>query len=285
MLIGVVILNYLSYKVTMDTVESFFNQKHEGIDIRYVIVDNCSPNESYDVLKRKYQNNTFVSVIKAEKNLGFACGNNRGYRELLKTCSPDFVIFSNDDIILPQQGIFQWIISCYERYRFAVLGPDVYSINGKFHQSPMKRKPQSIKHLKSEVKSLRLCLLRGRIKKFLKYKSHYSVQTWENEFYQSYNDKQTLHGSFQIFSPLYFKEFELPYDSRTFLYYEEDIVRLRCDKKGLCCVYDPSYKVNHLQAVSTNMISNNYYDKEINRVKNCLKSLKVYMQVIKELNE
>ena len=283
--IGVVILNYLSYKVTIDTVDSFLKQNHTNINVRYVIVDNCSPNESFAILKKKYVDYPEINVIRSEQNLGFARGNDLGYKELLKMTTPDFVVFSNDDILLPKDGLFQWIVDSYEKYKFAVLGPDVYSINGNFHQNPMKRHSKNIKDLKHELKSMYLYILRCRLKKMLRRKPKTTVPTWNNEHYMDFCDHLTLHGSFQVFSSIYFSRYQLPYDERTFLYFEEDIVRIRCDKFNLRCVYDPTYSIQHLQAVSTNMVTGNYFDKEIKRAKNCIKSLKVYIRSVKELDE
>ena len=79
--IGVIILNYLAYETTIETMNSFFAQKKDGFEVQYVIVYNCSPNESYDKLSKEYRNHPNVIVSRTESNLGFAKGNNYGYAE------------------------------------------------------------------------------------------------------------------------------------------------------------------------------------------------------------
>lgn len=282
MKIGIVILNYLAYQTTIETVDSFLKQDEDGHELLFVIVDNDSPNESYEKLCEEFSGNTMIKVIRTEKNLGFANGNNVGYQELVKYMDPDFVIISNDDIILPQPALYQWIINCYEKYQFAVLGPDVYSINGKFHQNPFPIATRSTKECKKDITNLKIMYLKCKIKSILHYTSYSGVPKWENLYYQEFHDDMTLHGSFQIFSSNYFKYYDLPYDSRTFLYREEDILRLRCEKNNLKCVYEPSYRIEHLQAVSTNMVHKEDNKKEMQRIKHLLDSTNVYLQVLNE---
>lgn len=276
MKIGIVILNYLAYQVTIDTVNSFLEQDASNVEVQYIIVDNGSTNESYDKLLDifgKYEN---IHIYKTEKNLGFANGNNFGYKKLLDHMKPDYVIISNDDILLPQPGIFKWIDECYRKYKFSVLGPDVYSLNGKFHQSPVENYSRSVK--KCIYDYLRNCyrILKLRIKQLLKVEVKYEHPSWNNEKFSEPSDKYTLHGSFQIFSGIYFEKYELPYDEATFLYMEEDFLKLRCEKYRLLMQYDNSYTVNHLQAVSTNLIADTNYKKHIFRFKNLNKSLIKY---------
>ena len=280
--IGVVILNYIAYQTTIETMNSFLKQDKDGFDIKYVIVDNASPNNSYDELKIKYEDYSNIFVIKTEKNLGFAKGNNYGYKELTKHFTPDFVIVSNDDIVLPEDKLFSWISKTFEKYHYAVIGPDVYSVNGKFHQSPLRNKTRDLNKLKKEKKSLFISIIKSYVKHMIRYSTYTGIPKWSNDLYHSFSEELTLHGSFQIFSKKYFEAYELPYDSSTFLYMEEDILKLRCDKKNLKMVYDPSYHINHLQAVSTNMINSNASKKELFRYKNLLKSLNVYIDEVKK---
>lgn len=278
--IGIVILNYLAYKTTIDTITSFEKQSRDGYQIHYIIVDNCSPNESFSVLSKKYIGREDITVVKTEMNLGFACGNNFGYRVLLDKIQPDYVIVSNDDILLPQDGLYDWIVDCYKKYHYAVLGPDVFSVNGNFHQSPGPVFTRDIQKCRRVIANYQKKLLKCRIKKLVHKTETYHVPTWQNDAFNSFHDDMTLHGSFQVFSADYFACFSELYDPSTFLYMEEDILKLRCDQKKLRMIYEPSYQVHHLQAVATNMISLTNIDKTIFRVKNMLQSLKIYLSIL-----
>jgi len=278
--IGIVILNYLAYQATMDTIAAFDAQDREGFEVMYVIVDNCSPNGSFDKLQKKYQDRSDIVLIKTEKNLGFANGNNVGYRELLKHMHPDYVIVSNDDILLPQQGLYRWIAECDKKHDFAMLGPDIYSTNGAFHQSPSENFSRDPAAVKKKINGIRKRLVKIYIKKIIHKSSYSGRPAWKNGLYKDFHDDKTLHGAFQIFSKKYFKHYSEPYDPATFLYMEEEIVSLRCEKANLSMIYSPDYQVHHLQAVATNMINKENYNKEYFRIKNLLRSMKEYLKIL-----
>ncbi|HFI0272105.1 TPA: glycosyltransferase family 2 protein, partial [Streptococcus suis] len=119
-------------------INSFCRQTDDNINVKIIVVDNSSPNESFDVLQNEFKDNLNISVVKTPKNLGFANGNNYGYNVLKEYMDPDFVIFSNSDIILPENGLYKWILQCKNDYNFGVLGPSIYSINGDFYQNPIR---------------------------------------------------------------------------------------------------------------------------------------------------
>ena len=74
--VAIIILNYEAYHETEKCVKSIFDK---GLDVEgIVIVDNASSNESFSYLKRKYKSNKSVKIVKSNKNVGFAKGNNIG---------------------------------------------------------------------------------------------------------------------------------------------------------------------------------------------------------------
>lgn len=109
--IGVVILNYCSYDDTIRLVTDL--QKQTGdIQLQIVIVDNCSPNESYSVLSEKFANTNNVVVLKTDRNGGYAYGNNVGLKYLEKDC-PQFVTIMNNDIIFDNH-VLASLVSVYK---------------------------------------------------------------------------------------------------------------------------------------------------------------------------
>ena len=271
--IGVIVLNYLAYKETISFVESFLGLNLKDSKAQIVIVDNGSENESFQMLCTRFEHEKDITIVHCEKNLGFANGNNYGYYELKKKMDPDFVIVSNDDIILKDPGLVEWITESYENYGFAVLGPSVFSLRGGFFQSPCLNYTRNVIECSQDIEKLRVTLFKLYLKKLLKYPIHCDTIGKSNvDNNKSLSTELTLHGSFQVFSRNYFQYYTEPYFPDTFLYCEEDFLRLRCDKKGLIMLYNPSYEVNHMQAVSTDYLTHNNYDKMIKRTKCILKS-------------
>ena len=82
-----IILNYLAFNNTIECIESIKKQSSVEYDIRIIVVDNASPNDSYMILKNKYDNDSMVYIYQTNHNIGFACGNNYGYRKLKESNS------------------------------------------------------------------------------------------------------------------------------------------------------------------------------------------------------
>lgn len=90
-----IILNYKSYEETIRLTGFLLD---EGIGDRMIlIVDNASPNESFEVLSSTFQNKENVEVISSPKNGGYAKGNNYGLR-YLKKYNPQYVCIINNDV-------------------------------------------------------------------------------------------------------------------------------------------------------------------------------------------
>lgn len=285
---GVIVLNYLAYKCTIDCVDGFLKQKRSNDYLKIVIVDNDSQNESYTYLCDYYRSNQNVVVCKTSSNLGFAKGNNYGY-SVLKTHSDfDFVIISNDDILLSDSNIFEWIESTYSKQAFGVLGPDVYSKRFCYHQSPLPSLPSDKKECKKFINSLKRKRLFLWFRSWLKLVGRYSPNTIQShgakdsEKYKKVSFGSTLHGSFLVFHQSYFINYDEPFDPRTFLYCEEDILRLRCFKKNIPGLYCPTYQVLHLQDTSSFENGKKNYFKEYKRIGFQITSIKIYYSILNE---
>lgn len=128
--IGVVILNYATYTETIALVEALQRQTLCN-NLRIVIVDNASPNESYNQLKPlQEQFDNVVAVLQAGENLGYAKGNNFGLKYLEENDSPDYVAILNNDVILPAD-CFERLIERYEVLENpAVIAPMMTDVEG-----------------------------------------------------------------------------------------------------------------------------------------------------------
>ena len=101
MKIGIVILNYNTWEATVKLVEALQMQTIAS-DLVIVLVDNASPNGSYDrllELKDRYAN--VAAVLQTSANQGYAKGNNYGLQWLDENMHPEYVVIANNDIELP----------------------------------------------------------------------------------------------------------------------------------------------------------------------------------------
>ena len=102
--LSIITINYNGLKDTCALIETIpFNDKMEVI-----IVDNASKNDEATVIENKYPH---VKVIRSDKNLGFAGGNNLGIR----AAQGKYLFFLNNDTILrPQTSDLKHLIDRLE---------------------------------------------------------------------------------------------------------------------------------------------------------------------------
>ena len=120
-----VILNYITENDTIECVDSIINNCKEN-NFEIVIVDNDSPNKSGINLKNRYKDKKLIHVIISKKNLGFANGNNLGFKYAKEKLNPDFIILCNSDTQVLYNDFCEKIEKKYNEIKFAVLGPKEY---------------------------------------------------------------------------------------------------------------------------------------------------------------
>ncbi len=81
------ILNYNSGQDTINYVNNLFEQK--GINLSVLIVDNCSTDNSFNLLRKYFSDNSRVDIIKSLYNGGYAYGNNYGLNYLNNKINED----------------------------------------------------------------------------------------------------------------------------------------------------------------------------------------------------
>ena len=92
--VSIITINYNGLEDTCALIESIpFNESMEVI-----VVDNASKNQEAETIKKRYSQ---VKVIKSDKNLGFAGGNNLG----IQTAQGKFLFLINNDTIFKDYNI------------------------------------------------------------------------------------------------------------------------------------------------------------------------------------
>ena len=124
-----VILHYLTIEDTTNCIESIRN-KCCNYEYKIIVIDNASPNNSGKTLEKLYKKDKDIKVIINKENLGFAKGNNIGFK-IAKQEGADFIILCNNDTELIQENFLELIIQEYEKSSFAVLGPKIILKDGE----------------------------------------------------------------------------------------------------------------------------------------------------------
>ena len=143
-----VILHYYTVEDTIECVNSIL-ENIKSYKVSIVIVDNASKNNSYRILLSKFSDVDNIHIIKSEKNLGFANGNNLGYLYAKDKLKSDFICLLNNDTVINQYDFVDKCIDKFEESKYYILGPDIVSTVDYKHQNPHKFGVMDIKKINS----------------------------------------------------------------------------------------------------------------------------------------
>jgi hypothetical protein len=116
-LVSVITVNYNTPKEVCALIESVTNSDYSNVEI--IVVDNNSQLKSPDYITQKHPS---AKLIKSNKNLGFAGGNNLG----VKAAKGEFFLFLNSDAVLTD-GCLKVLVETFNQL------PMVGIVSPKFH--------------------------------------------------------------------------------------------------------------------------------------------------------
>lgn len=117
--VSVIVLNYNRIGETLDCIRSV--QKSSYPNLELILVDNCSKRSSFDLLKRKVES-LDVLLLRTDRNLGYAGGNNFGIRQ----STGKYILVLNDDVTIPSELIEEIVRIAEEDSTIGVIGPVIY---------------------------------------------------------------------------------------------------------------------------------------------------------------
>ena len=117
--IGFVILHYLVSEQTKKSIESI-SKNIDTENYKIVIVDNFSNNGSIENIEQYINNDNKIIILRNDKNLGFANGNNTGITYINKNYDCNFICVLNNDVYLQSITLFSEIQKEYDLSSFAV---------------------------------------------------------------------------------------------------------------------------------------------------------------------
>lgn len=285
--IGFVVLHYQAFDMTVECIETL-KKTFPMNEMFVVIVDNNSPNGSGKQLVKKYNSEINIEVILSPENLGFAKGNNLGYKFLKNNFDCDFIIIMNNDVLIKQTDFFDSVENLYDKEKFAVLGPDIYCPKSGVHQNPFRlngisKKEFNKMYFMEKVKgvmgySLFMKLLNPILN--FRHKKNCTVDNYKNEFINP-----VLHGACFIFSKDFISVRDYAFDPRTYMFFEENILHYECMNLGLKMFYSPKIQVTHMEDVSTDFVFKKNVQKENWKIKNTINSMKIYKSFLEGNNE
>jgi GT2 family glycosyltransferase len=92
-LVSIITVNFNQTKITLELLESLQKISYPNIEI--IVVDNASQTDDIEILKQQFPS---IILIKSDKNLGFAGGNNLGIYQ----SHGKYLLFINNDTEVPE---------------------------------------------------------------------------------------------------------------------------------------------------------------------------------------
>lgn len=270
---SVIIVDFNSIKRTIKYIKSL--QSHcKEYKFSFIVVENGDENitkkevaylykekrfiEGYDVFLYKSYDLEF-NIVFPKSNLGYAKGNNLGFKVERKLYNSDYLLVSNNDIVFSSLLDFNKIKEIFEsNSKIGIIGPEVVGINGKRQSPYMIEKPID-----------RLILYYW--KSMLNFKNINDMDFSINEGYCDY-----VAGSFVFIRSEAFEAVG-GYDSETFLYGEEIILSTKMRIEGYETYFTNKFRVIHNhQFEATNKVNDQSRSSTISVLKYGFDSAKYY---------
>lgn len=136
--IAIIVLNWKQPKLTIETVKSLLKIKSTDFDYQIIIVDNNSPDNSFDLLEKSFSKNSKVTVKQTASNLGYVGGNNFGIEFALKK-KFDFILLINNDVLVDKNFLAE-LHHASLTGNYGIAGPKIYFAPGhEFHKNRYKK--------------------------------------------------------------------------------------------------------------------------------------------------
>ena len=253
--VGIVILNYNDYEETSNFVNEI--KDYKVLD-EIVVVDNSSTDNSFNKLRKLKSKN--ISVIKTDKNNGYASGNNYGIKYLEKRV--DYIIISNPDITVDEKTIKKLKKDLDENENMAIVSPVINQLGKKIRGW---RLPNYLDELLSNINYFHRKAREKLNYDESRYQEEFSrVEAVSGCFFMIRRDVLNMVGNF---------------DESTFLYYEENILGQKLKNINRKTFIDNTVSVTHNLSVSVDKSFNS-----INKYKMLKTSQKYYVKYYLKTN-
>lgn len=242
--IAVVIVSYKSAQLTINSILSIARERTiQGLSIRVFVVDNASGD--LDALSQAlaiHDWTSWVTLIDAPKNGGFAYGNNLGIKHAYKTGSPSYIYLLNPDTEV-RAGAIGSLVSFLEAHPSAgIAGSGIENADGS-EWSIAFRFPTLLSELSGGLGT-------GLVSRLLR--------RWEvpQRMSRTAQPIDWVSGASMMLRPALLTAIG-GLDENYFLYFEETDLCFRASKAGFSTWYVPEARVMHLEGQSTKVNERN----------------------------
>lgn len=231
--LGVVILNYNDAATTTALLSKI---KNYALIKHIVVVDNCSTDDSFNVLS-KYAG-TGIDVVKSDKNGGYGYGNNYGIRYLNERYKSSHILICNPDVDIEENVLAKMLAIFEENPQVAIVAPYMVYRDGR-------KEPRTAWRLPTKYELIFSAGLF--VKRFLR-PTHYPglEQSTEKSM-----EVDCVTGSLLMVNTTAMLQYGM-YDENIFLFGEEITLGYKFKKAGFKTILLPQEIFVHYHSVSIN---------------------------------
>lgn len=133
-----IVLNYNDANVTINLVDNLCTFSGSRFEQHVIVVDNCSPDGSLEVLVERYKDEASVDVIGSDRNGGYSYGNNYGARYAIERYHPDYLAISNPDIWIDEETVAKLLETFDEDDKLCACAPVMKDLQGHYRIASLK---------------------------------------------------------------------------------------------------------------------------------------------------
>lgn len=238
--IAIVILNWNGHEDTLECLDSVGELRVIDFELRVIVVDNASTDDSEQILKGHKLSKGKYEFIVNDENLGFAGGNNVGIRHAIKHES-DYVLVLNNDTIVHKNLVVQLIKAAESNMDAALCSPKIYFAKGyEFHKKRYKR----------EELGKVIWYAGGDMDWNNVYGNNHGLDEVDNGQFNMLRETDFASGSCVLIRTGAIKGKSI-FDEKYFLYFEDTDLSMRLRADGWKVMYVPKSKLWHKVARSS----------------------------------
>jgi hypothetical protein len=245
------LVNFNGSKDTFSCLDSLDKVELGEFELSVVVVDNAS-RENFQA-EKKY-NNFELKIIRSDKNLGFAGGQNLGIKYGLEN-GVDYFTILNNDVILEENFLLELLKTFAKDKNCGLVSPKIYFAKGyEFHKN----------RYKEEDLGKVIWYAGGKIDWQNVIATHRGVDEVDKGQFEKQEKTDFASGCCEMIKREVFEKIGL-FDEKYFLYYEDNDLSQRAKKQGFDVYYQPKAILWHLNAGSTGGSGSSLHDYYITR--------------------
>lgn len=236
MKLSIIIVNYNTYLLTKQTIESVINKIHD-FEYEIILVDNASKDGSIEVLEemvKEQEAYKVVHIIRNQENLGFAKANNIGMRQ----AKGEYILLLNSDTEVKDNCLEGCLEQMEKDSTLGAVGCKVVLANGKLDHACKRGFPTP--------KASLYYFLKLDKKNPIKYGQYDALHLGEDEV----GEVDALMGAFMLMPKKVLDEVGL-LDEDFFMYGEDIDICYRIKEAGYRILYYPKEKIIHYKGGSS----------------------------------